>query len=311
MTPHEIISDEEIARVHGHANFGTLSPREVVNDGVRKYAVGFQGGHTQLCILREHGLITKPRSGSYQANLTMKGKRYARSIYRDTAPTQAEGAALAIGHLTPEQQADIRSHVAGLTEQEEEFYDAPEHGWTCFHCGQTFKTVDGAELHFGRDVKGRPVCQDEGRSGRRDNEPLETDEGGCVTKRFVIFTRPGMAPEKKGGWLKDEYLIDFLREVMLHDGWTPGFRATVLELTWDNDLWASSASEYLSTHDFGIGPRRARKAWKEAREKHERIYKAAPSMPLGKEIKAYHARTHPSPIPADADADAVAEGGAP
>ena len=127
-------------------------------------------------------------------------------------------------------------------------------------------------------------------------QPLKTDEGGCVTKRFVIFTRPGMAPEKKGGWLQDEHLIEFLREVMIHDGWVPGFRATVLELTWDNDLWASSASEYLSTHDHAIGPRRARKAWREAREKHERIYKSAPSMPLGQEIATYHRLTAP-PVP--------------
>jgi len=122
---------------------------------------------------------------------------------------------------------------------------------------------------------------------------LPTDEGGCVTKRFVIFTRPGRVPEKKGGWLKDEHLIDFLREVMLHYGWEPGFIATVLELTWDNDLWASSALEYLAIHDHAIGPRRARKAWKEARAKHESIYKAAPYMPLGQEIAAYQRRTAP------------------
>ncbi|WP_312218890.1 hypothetical protein [Brevundimonas sp.] len=127
---------------------------------------------------------------------------------------------------------------------------------------------------------------------------LPTDEGGCVTKRFVIFTTPGWAPEKKGGWLKDEHLIDFLRSVMLHDNWKPGFRATVLELTWDNDLWASSATEYLSMHDEAIGPRRARKAWQEARAEHERIYKAAPKMKLGDEIDSYRKATampHPAP----------------
>jgi len=80
--PENIISDEEITRVHGYANFGDMTPREVVNDGVRKYAVGFTGGHTQLCILMEHGLIAKPKPGKYQANLTQKGKRYARSIWR-------------------------------------------------------------------------------------------------------------------------------------------------------------------------------------------------------------------------------------
>nr|WP_314123308.1 hypothetical protein [uncultured Brevundimonas sp.] len=157
-------------------------------------------------------------------------------------------------------------------------------GWLPFH---------GEAAHPGQTAN--PA---EGAAGQRDNEPLKTDDTGCITKRFVIFNRPGMAPEKKGGWLKDEYLIAFLREVMLLDCWTPGFRATVLELTWNNDLWASSASEYLSAHDYAIGPRRARKAWREAREKHERIYKSAPSMPLGQEIATYHVRTSTFPPPA-------------
>ena len=81
MTPQEIISDAEITRVHGYANFGDMTPREVVNDGVRKYAVGFTGGHTQLCILLYHGLIQKPKPGKYRADLTEKGKRYARAIF--------------------------------------------------------------------------------------------------------------------------------------------------------------------------------------------------------------------------------------
>lgn len=80
MKPEEIISDEEITHVHGYANFGSMTPREVVNDGVRKYAIGYTGGSTQVSILREHGLITKPVNAGYRANLTEKGKRYARAI---------------------------------------------------------------------------------------------------------------------------------------------------------------------------------------------------------------------------------------
>lgn len=140
------------------------------------------------------------------------------------------------------------------------------------------------------DAADAPAAAQEARPQAREEAQsvaLPTDEGGSVTKRFVIFTTPGEVPEKKGGWLKDEHLIDFLRAVMLHDGWKPGFRATVLELTWDNDLWASSASEYLEIHDDAIGPRRARKAWQAARDEHERIYKVAPTMKLGDEIVSY------------------------
>ena len=92
--PEEIITDAEIIRVHGYANFGDMTPREVVNEGVKRYAVGFTSGHTQMCILREHGLIRKPKPGSYSAVLTAKGKAYARSIwwthFKTRTPTLAD-----------------------------------------------------------------------------------------------------------------------------------------------------------------------------------------------------------------------------
>lgn len=77
----DIISDAEITRVHGHANFGSMDPRQVVNDGVRKTAVGYHCGQTQFCILREHGLITKPRGMSHDVSLTKKGKKYGRALF--------------------------------------------------------------------------------------------------------------------------------------------------------------------------------------------------------------------------------------
>lgn len=82
----EIVSDDEIVKVHANANFGSMAPREVVNDGVRKTAVGYHCGHTQFTILREHGLITKPRAMSHDANLTKKGKAYARVLYHYWRP---------------------------------------------------------------------------------------------------------------------------------------------------------------------------------------------------------------------------------
>jgi len=65
-----------------------------------------------------------------------------------------------IDHLTEDQQADIRAHVTGLSEPEEDTYDAPAHGWTCFHCGSTFKTTRGAQMHFGHSVTEKPACHD-------------------------------------------------------------------------------------------------------------------------------------------------------
>lgn len=77
----DIIPDSEIERVHGNANFGGMSKREVVNEGILKYAFGYSAGHTQLTILLEHGLLRKPKPGRYFTTLTKKGLRYLRSAY--------------------------------------------------------------------------------------------------------------------------------------------------------------------------------------------------------------------------------------
>jgi hypothetical protein len=80
-TPTAIISDAEIERVHGNANFGSLSKRGVINEGVLKAAFGYSAGHTMQCILEEHGLIRKTRPKTYAMTLTKKGGEYLRSVY--------------------------------------------------------------------------------------------------------------------------------------------------------------------------------------------------------------------------------------
>ena len=66
----QIISDQEIDRVHGCANFGGIKRRDVVNYGVLKCAAGYHQGSTSEAIIRAHGLINK------QYELTPKGKVY-------------------------------------------------------------------------------------------------------------------------------------------------------------------------------------------------------------------------------------------
>jgi hypothetical protein len=34
----------------------------------------------------------------------------------------------------------------------------PKHGWTCFHCGETFKTPGSAREHFGATPNAKPGC---------------------------------------------------------------------------------------------------------------------------------------------------------
>lgn len=71
MKPEEIISIEEIERVHGNANFGPMvSMRDVVNQGVLKCACGYHQGSTSRAIITEHGLIDD------KYRLTKKGKEY-------------------------------------------------------------------------------------------------------------------------------------------------------------------------------------------------------------------------------------------
>lgn len=38
-------------------------------------------------------------------------------------------------------------------------YLKPEHGWTCFHCGETFTTPGSARDHFGFDPTSNPACR--------------------------------------------------------------------------------------------------------------------------------------------------------
>lgn len=40
----------------------------------------------------------------------------------------------------------------------EDTYNKPPHGWTCFHCGETFTTVGSARDHFGANPDAQPGC---------------------------------------------------------------------------------------------------------------------------------------------------------
>ena len=45
------------------------------------------------------------------------------------------------------------------SDQTTETYIRPPHGWTCFHCGDTFTTVGLARFHFGFDPSRDPACR--------------------------------------------------------------------------------------------------------------------------------------------------------
>lgn len=70
MKASEIITDEEIERVHANANFGHMKKRNVVDQAVLKCASGYYQGHTSTQIIKEHRLITA------EYELTAKGRAY-------------------------------------------------------------------------------------------------------------------------------------------------------------------------------------------------------------------------------------------
>ncbi|MCW3477391.1 hypothetical protein [Limobrevibacterium gyesilva] len=45
------------------------------------------------------------------------------------------------------------------TKAEPATYLKPKHGWTCFHCGETFTTPGSARDHFGADPLAEAGCQ--------------------------------------------------------------------------------------------------------------------------------------------------------
>ena len=66
----EIISDAQIAKIFGNANYGMMARRDVVRFGLLKCVCGYRQGHTSTQILNELGLTTKKYA------ITKKGKKY-------------------------------------------------------------------------------------------------------------------------------------------------------------------------------------------------------------------------------------------
>lgn len=67
----DLVSDEELTEVFAHANYGSMTPREVVKLGLLKTASGYAHGYTSTQILKELGLICKSTH-----DLTTKGRQY-------------------------------------------------------------------------------------------------------------------------------------------------------------------------------------------------------------------------------------------
>ena len=83
MKPEEIITGDEIDRVHANAKFGSTPKRSVVNNALLKCACGYSNGHTAQTIIAEHGLISSVRRRGTTA-LTQRGRKYLWAVFGAT-----------------------------------------------------------------------------------------------------------------------------------------------------------------------------------------------------------------------------------
>lgn len=72
-TLQEIISDDELTKAWGYANFGSTPKREVIYDTLKKVAQAWGTGRTAMCIVKELGLT---ESRNNQIGLSDKGLKY-------------------------------------------------------------------------------------------------------------------------------------------------------------------------------------------------------------------------------------------
>jgi hypothetical protein len=71
----DIVTDSQVELAWGNANFGDVSPRDVIANTLLKCAVGYATGRTARVICEELGLVT----GDWQ--LSQRGKAYLFAAY--------------------------------------------------------------------------------------------------------------------------------------------------------------------------------------------------------------------------------------
>lgn len=64
-------------------------------------------------------------------------------------------------------------------------YQVPAHGWTCFHCGETFTTVGSARAHFGETPLAQPGCMERVRLGAERGLLMALRETESLLARYV------------------------------------------------------------------------------------------------------------------------------
>ena len=84
MAIQDIISDDEVERVHANAQFGSMSKRAVIAEALLACAGGYTPGSTALTILSEHGLLHLSTIRKRTKVLSNKGRKYLYEAFKHT-----------------------------------------------------------------------------------------------------------------------------------------------------------------------------------------------------------------------------------
>lgn len=111
-------------------------------------------------LLTAYETLTAKAASASPARITYEIAISQREAARNALNEALHGTALpGWSNLSDAQRADIEAHVRGLNDGPETYsMDKPPRNWRCFHCGEVFRTEDGARLHFGTTTTDRPVC---------------------------------------------------------------------------------------------------------------------------------------------------------
>jgi hypothetical protein len=120
------------------------------------------------------------------------------------------------------------------TESESDTYPTPEHGWTCFHCGENFAGTFGgqraARLHFGASIHDEPKCQisarrlrvmeDQLRRYREEDTDLHRDIARLKSDHAIALRRAEEQGSERA--LKDTGYLAALENHFLNGNSKPG-----------------------------------------------------------------------------------------
>lgn len=104
------ISDDDINRAWGNANFGGRDKRQVILETLLQIAGDFSTGHTAMCICQDLGLLGTKSSGRLPS-LTKKGKRVMYYWNKHRANRQVPAATVKKEQWQPIETAPANSKI--------------------------------------------------------------------------------------------------------------------------------------------------------------------------------------------------------